>query len=123
MKTTLLSLKAFFTICLLCLVGGVSASAQNTYTKVTSEDQLVAGGIYVIVNEEKSFAMSSQTTNNRNYYSITINSNSFTLADADIANAKADKTIYELELGGETGKWTFYDKINNGYLFAPGTTK
>lgn len=123
MKTTLLSLKAFFTICLLCLVGGVSASAQNTYTKVTSEDQLVAGGIYVIVNEEKSFAMSSQTTNNRSYYSITINSNSFTLADADIANAKADKTIYELELGGETGKWTFYDKINNGYLFAPGTTK
>lgn len=121
MKTTLLSLKAFFTICLLCLVGGVSASAQNTYTKVTSEDQLIAGGIYVIVNEEKSFAMSSQTTNNRSYYSITINSNSFTLADADIANAKADKTIYELELGGETGKWTFYDKINNGYLFAPGT--
>lgn len=29
MKKTLLSLKAFFTICLLCLVGGVSASAQN----------------------------------------------------------------------------------------------
>lgn len=29
MKTTLLSLKAFFTICLLCLVGGVNASAQN----------------------------------------------------------------------------------------------
>ena len=29
MKTTLLSLKAFFTICLLCLVGGVSTSAQN----------------------------------------------------------------------------------------------
>lgn len=29
MKTTLLSLRAFFTICLLCLVGGVNASAQN----------------------------------------------------------------------------------------------
>lgn len=121
MKTTLLSLKAFFTICLLCLVGGVSASAQNTYTKVTSEDQLVAGGIYVIVNEEKNVAMSSQTKNNRKEYSITINNNSFTLADADIANAEADETIYELELGGETGKWTFYDKINNGYLFAEGT--
>ena len=121
MKTTLLSLKAFFTICLLCLVGGVSASAQNTYTKVTSEDQLVAGGIYVIVNEEKSFAMSSQNTNNRNYYSITINNNSFTLGDADIANFRTDKAVYELELGGETGKWTFYDKINNGYLYAEGT--
>lgn len=121
MKTTLLSLKAFFTICLLCLVGGVSASAQNTYTKVTSEDQLVAGGIYVIVNEENNVAMSWQDEKNRKPTSININNNSFTLADADIANAETDKTVYELQLGGETGKWTFYDKINNGYLFAEGT--
>ena len=123
MKTTLLSLKAFFTICLLCLVGGVSASAQNTYTKVTSEDQLVAGGIYVIVNENYKVAMSWQDNNNRKAISIEFNNNSITLADADIANAETDKTVYELQLGGETGKWTFYDKINNGYLFAPGTTK
>lgn len=123
MKTTLLSLKAFFTVCLLCLVGGVSASAQNTYTKVTSEDQLVAGGIYVIVNEENNVAMSWQDEKNRKPTSINIKNNSFTLADADIANAKTDKTVYELELGGETGKWTFYDKINNGYLFAEGTKK
>lgn len=123
MKTTLLSLKAFFTICLLCLVGGVSASAQNTYTKVTSEDQLVAGGIYVIVNEENNVAMSLQAKNNRRATKITINNNSFTLADADIANAETDETVYELQLGGETGKWTFYDKINKGYLDAPGTTK
>ena len=32
MKTTLLSLKAFFTICLLCLVGGVNMMAQETYS-------------------------------------------------------------------------------------------
>lgn len=32
MKTTLLSLKAFFTICLLCLVGGVNMMAQDTET-------------------------------------------------------------------------------------------
>lgn len=32
MKTTLLSLKAFFTICLLCLVGGVNVMAQDTET-------------------------------------------------------------------------------------------
>lgn len=123
MKTTLLSLKAFFTICLLCLVGGVSASAQNTYTKVTSEDQLVAGGIYVIVNENYKVAMSWQDNSNRRAISIEINNNSFTLADADIANAETDKTVYEFQLGGETGKWTFYDKINNGYLFAPGISK
>lgn len=120
MKTTLLSLKAFFTICLLCLVGGVSASAQNTYTKVTSEDQLVADGVYVIVNEENNVAMSFQAKNNRKKYGITIENNSFTLVDADIANAKTDETVYELQLGGEIGKWTFYDKINNGYLYAAG---
>lgn len=120
MKTTLLSLKAFFTICLLCLVGGVSASAQNTYTKVTSEDQLVAGGVYVIVNEENNVAMSLQAKSNRKRYGITIENNSFTLVDADIANAKTDETVYELQLGGEIGKWTFYDKINNGYLYAAG---
>ena len=120
MKTTLLSLKAFFTIWLLCLVGGVSASAQNTYTKVTSEDQLVAGGVYVIVNEENNVAMSLQAKNNRKRYGITIENNSFTLIDADIANAKTDETVYELQLGGEIGKWTFYDKINNGYLYAAG---
>lgn len=64
--------------------------------------------------------MSSQAKNNRKATKITINNNSFTLADADIANAKTDETVYELELGGETGKWTFYDKINNGYLYAAG---
>lgn len=101
-------------------MGGVSASAQNTYTKVTSEDQLVAGGVYVIVNEENNVAMSLQAKNNRKRYGITIENNSFTLIDADIANAKTDETVYELQLGGEIGKWTFYDKINNGYLYAAG---
>ncbi len=67
--------------------------------------------------------MSWQDDHNRRAISIEINNNSFTLADADIANAETDKTVYELQLGGETGKWTFYDKINNGYLFAPGTNR
>lgn len=39
MKTTLLSLKAFFTICLLCLVGGVNAMA-DTYTYTFKEGDL-----------------------------------------------------------------------------------
>lgn len=38
MKTTLLSLKAFFTICLLCLVGGVNASAQNAKLPFTFDE-------------------------------------------------------------------------------------
>lgn len=39
MKTTLLSLKAFFTICLLCLVGGVNVMA-DTYTYTFKENDL-----------------------------------------------------------------------------------
>ena len=39
MKTTLLSLKAFFTICLLCLVGGVNVMA-DTYTYTFKKDDL-----------------------------------------------------------------------------------
>lgn len=39
MKTTLLSLKAFFTICLLCLVGGVNVMA-DTYTYTFQKDDL-----------------------------------------------------------------------------------
>lgn len=40
MKTTLLSLKAFFTICLLCLVGGVNVMAQETYSYTFQEDDI-----------------------------------------------------------------------------------
>lgn len=40
MKTTLLSLKAFFTICLLCLVGGVNVMAQETYSYTFKEGDI-----------------------------------------------------------------------------------
>ena len=40
MKTTLLSLKAFFTICLLCLVGGVNVMAQETYSYTFQKDDI-----------------------------------------------------------------------------------
>lgn len=52
MKTTLLSLKAFFTICLLCLVGGVSASAQET---VTFSDVLTPKNFAATENQYKTF--------------------------------------------------------------------
>lgn len=52
MKTTLLSLKAFFTICLLCLVGGVNASAQET---VTFSDVLTPKNFAATENQYKTF--------------------------------------------------------------------
>lgn len=60
MKTTLLSLKAFFTICLLCLVGGVSASAQNAKLPFTFD-----GGKSVA---EKTTGLTI-SVDNKDYYS------------------------------------------------------
>lgn len=130
MKTTLLSLKAFFTICLLCLVEGVSASAQNTYTKVTSEDQLVAGGIYVIVNENAKtpVALSDQkfsktTPTNRKVAVITITNNSLVLTNEDIATTTSDQKVYEFVLGGIKETWTLFSSCDKGFLCTTSSSK
>lgn len=117
MSSKLLSL---FTACLLFLVGG-SAWAQDTYTytKVTSEDQLVAGGHYIIVNEDAGAALGKQNNKNRAEFSnITFSNNETTIAKEDIATSSSHSKIFDLVLGGESGAWTFFDSCNNGYLYA-----
>lgn len=122
MSSKLLSIKVFLTVCLLCLIGGGnSAWAQDTYTytKVTSEDQLVAGGHYIIVNEDASVALGKQNNKNRAEFSnITFSNNETTIAKEDIATSSSHSKIFDLVLGGESGAWTFFDSCNNGYLYA-----
>lgn len=101
--------------------GGNCAWAQETYTytKITSEDQLVAGGHYIIVNESAKAALGKQNNNNRSAFkSLTFNNNETTISKSDIATSSSDSKIYDLILGGESGAWTFYDACNNGYLYA-----
>ena len=122
MSSKLLSL---FTACLLFLVGG-SAWAQDTYTytKVTSEDQLVAGGHYIIVNDIEGVALGQQNTNNRVAIDdITFSNNETTIAKEGIASSSSDSKVFDFVLGGESGAWTFYDTCNNGYLYAASSSK
>lgn len=76
------------------------------YHLVTSEDQLIPGRKYIIVDANKTKALGEQNTNNRAAAAVSCTDNIIT----DKANA------YELTLGGSEGAWTLHD--GNGYLYA-----
>ena len=116
-------LSFFFVLCL--MLGFGAASAQTTYTKVTSADQLVIGGKYIIVGEDATngaFAMGGQRPNNRAANSITISGNTISVTEAtQNSTANVPNEAVVLVLGAATGNaeyYTFYDAINNGYLYA-----
>ncbi len=116
-------LSFFFVLCL--MLGFGAASAQTTYTKVTSADQLVIGGKYIIVGEDATngaFAMGGQRPNNRAANSITISGNTISVTEAaQNSTANVPNEAVALVLGAATGNaeyYTFYDAINNGYLYA-----
>ncbi len=94
------------------------------YKRVMSEDQLVAGDTYLIVNAASGKALGYQDTNTRQGYPATLSGNKVKLAKNQIATSSmvaSDKTrVYELTLGGEAGQWTFYDKVKGKYLYAAG---
>ena len=116
-------LSFFFVSCLMLAFG--MASAQTTFTKVTSADQLVIGGKYIIVAEDATngaFAMGGQKSNNRAANSITISGNTVSVTEAtqNSTDNVANQAV-ALVLGVATGNaeyYTFYDAINNGYLYA-----
>ena len=77
-------LSIFFVLCLMLTFG--MASAQTTYTKVTSEDQIVPGGKYLIVYEEGGLAFDGSLTSLdvvSNTKSVTISSASISVEDND----------------------------------------
>lgn len=90
---------------------GTMPTGDASYTLVTSEDQLVAGKTYLIVNTANGKALSTtQNSNNRGAADVTITDNTiYTLGGA-----------CELTLGGSTEAWTLYDATNKGYLYAAG---
>jgi len=116
-------LSFFFVLCL--MLGFGVASAQTTYTKVTSADQLVIGGKYIIVAEDATngaFALGGQKTNNRAANTITISGNTVSVTEAtQNSTDNVPNQAVALVLGAATGNaeyYTFYDAINNGYLYA-----
>lgn len=107
----------FLTIVLM----GVGAMAQTTYTKITSESALSAGDKVLLVgidDEGQAWAMSYQKTNNRKAIAVDM------IGDEIIATVATDPSNqtdpFEITIGGGVGEWTFFDELNNGYLYAPG---
>lgn len=128
MRSKLLSIKVFLTVCLMCIIGGGNcawAQETYTYTKVISEDQLVAGGHYIIVNEDAGAALGYQKSSNRGAFTgVTFENNEAIIAQENIATTSSENAkIYDLILGGESGAWTFYDVCNDGYLYVASTSK
>ncbi|MBO7132903.1 MAG: T9SS type A sorting domain-containing protein [Bacteroidales bacterium] len=122
-------LSFFFVLCL--MLGFGIASAQTTYTKVTGADQLVIGGKYIIVAEsaiDEGYAMGGQKTNNRAANSLVNAFNGNTVSVTEATQNSTDNVANQavaFVLGAATGNaeyYTFYDAINNGYLYAASST-
>lgn len=93
---------------------------QSTYTLVTEEVDLVAGGKYLISNGTSSGTVTflgPQANNNRTGVSGTVASGSITTAAATLPT---DSKPFEITLGGTAGAWTLNDAVN-GTILGPGT--
>ena len=100
---------------------GMSMMAQSTYTMIASESELNAGDKVILVgfdNDGNAFVMSYQKSNNRHAVAIDVTGGTITTTVATSASSQTDP--FELTVGGASGAWTFFDALNNGYLYAPG---
>ncbi len=95
---------------------------QSTYTLVTLESDLVEGDTYIIVGEKNGVykAMGNQKSNNRNAVTVNFSNNTITATCATVTTDESN--AFEFILGGNTGNWTFCDKISNSYLYAAGSS-
>lgn len=114
-----------FALCLCLLASTAHATAQEVvYELVTNASQLVAGEKYIITTADGKYAMGYQKPNNRHAVSIDNKKVGNYIIDIPIASKKGQKDmVYELTLGGEVRKWTFYDETYPGYLYAAGKKK
>ena len=100
---------------------GMSMMAQSTYTMIASESELNEGDKVILVgfdNDNNAFVMSYQKTNNRHAVAIDVTGGTVTTTVATDPSSQTEP--FELTVGGASGAWTFFDELNNGYLYASG---
>lgn len=106
--------KLLKTMLLLCalIVGGVSSVwADDVYVKVTSTDDLVVGGEYLIVNTAGTKAAGATSTTSTKYATtVTVS-----VSESKITNPSSDVAVYTL--GGTSAGWTFYSSKDSKYLY------
>lgn len=84
------------------------------FAKVTSTADLQTGVTYLIVCEEKSVAMTGQSSTVRSYESVTIN------GDKIETEVDTDGAPRQFVLGGSNGAYTFYDAIDKYLAYTSG---
>ena len=98
------------------------AGEDHVFKLVTNEEDLAAGGTYLIANSNEAGSgkvASKQTNNNRSAFDVVVTDDlTIVLNDSAIANEKGVDLAYTFTLGGETNVWTFYDEATGGYLYA-----
>ncbi|MFZ4058477.1 MAG: beta strand repeat-containing protein, partial [Ferruginibacter sp.] len=102
----------------------IDATAQKTYTRITSTADLVAGAKYIIVSSQTvgtGRALGYQAANNRPQATITI-ATGVTVTTTPATLNSQTTAAFEITLGGSTGAWTLYDAVNGGYLRATSST-
>ena len=95
----------------------ITPPAQETaYTLITNNNALITGDKYIIVGikGESYKALGKQASNNRTAVDVTPVNNVVTLTPA----TTNEEGVFELTLGQTDGKWTLYDAVNQGYLYA-----
>lgn len=105
-------LKTLLMVCIMAVLG-MGQTWGATFTKVTSDSQLVAGKRYLLVyeNSNSSAAMgsiSSTSTKYGNSVGVTVSSNSINITS---------EAVNVLTLGGNSQGWTFKASIEDKYLF------
>ncbi|MCF0206169.1 MAG: hypothetical protein HUK15_01965, partial [Bacteroidales bacterium] len=115
-------LSLFFVLGLSLLFAGVFA--QTTFTKVTSESQLVDGGRYIIVAQSGAnyYALGGQKTANRAANQVSMADDEITVAEATTNSTSlvpGEAVVLTLGLAASNeGFFTLYDNVNSGYLYA-----
>lgn len=116
--------KVLFSLGLIAmLLLSVRSFAQTTFTKITSASELESGAQYIIVGYDDALgycAMSYQKTSNRHAIQVTEDGGSITVTPATDPSSQTE--VHQMTLGGNTGAWTFFDELKNGYLYAASST-
>jgi Listeria-Bacteroides repeat domain (List_Bact_rpt). len=89
-----------------------------SYSLVTNVSQLNSGATYIITNGKSGSvnAMGLQKEDNRGI--ATVSEAGETIALTPASSASQDNAAFEFILGVSNDKWTFYDILNSGYLYA-----
>ena len=97
------------------LLGWSTVSAQGTYSKITSADDLVDGGVYLIACESTGWIMSgnSRSAYYRGYYEATINGSITTEVAEDISDELPFAITLESVAGGS---FALKDEVTGKYL-------